>query len=114
MNNLLLPNLDPHALARELSGRHLIGGAMVPATSGKTFEVINPATGEVIGQAAHGEAPDVDAAVAAAEQAQRHWGRQPARERGRLVAECGRILNEHVDELGRLVALETGKALRTE
>lgn len=49
MKNFLRPNLDPHALARELSGKHLIGGVTVPAASGKTFEVINPATGEAIG-----------------------------------------------------------------
>ncbi len=54
MTNFLRPNLDPHALARELSGKHLIGGAMVPAASGKTFEVINPAIGEVIGQGGMG------------------------------------------------------------
>jgi acyl-CoA reductase-like NAD-dependent aldehyde dehydrogenase len=41
-------------------------------------------------------------------------GAASARERGKSVAECGRILNNHVEELGRLVALETGKALRTE
>ncbi len=114
MENVLRPNLDPHALARQLSGKHLIGGAMVPAASGKTFEVINPATGEVIGEAAYGEAPDVDAAVAVATRAQPGWARLPARGRGKLVADCGRVLNEHVEELARLVALETGKALRTE
>ena len=40
--------------------------------------------------------------------------RSPPRERGKLIAECGRLLGDHVEELGRLVALETGKALRTE
>ena len=38
----------------------------------------------------------------------------PARKRGTLIAECSRLLADHVEELGRLVALETGKALRTE
>jgi len=37
-----------------------------------------------------------------------------ARKRGTLLAECSRLLADHVEELGRLVALETGKALRTE
>jgi aldehyde dehydrogenase (NAD+) len=112
--NRLTANLDPHALARELSGKLLIGGAMVPAANGRTFPNVNPATGEVIGQAAEGTAADVDAAVAAAAKAQRVWTKLPARERGRLVMECGRLLNDHIEELGRLVALETGKALRTE
>ena len=114
MQNALTPQLDPFALARELAGRNLIDGALVPAASGRTFPVVNPATGEEVSTAAYGEAADVDAAVAAAVKAQKSWARLPARERGRLVAECGRRLTEHVEELGRLIALETGKALRTE
>ena len=42
-------NLDPRALARELSGFHLIDGQLVPASSGKTFEVRSPATRSVRG-----------------------------------------------------------------
>ena len=107
-------NTDPHALARALSGRHLIGGEMAAAQSGITFDVVNPATGAVIGNAAAGDAADVGTAVAAAKKAQAEWARLPARKRGDLVAQCGRRLAEHADELGRLMALETGKALRTE
>jgi aldehyde dehydrogenase (NAD+) len=112
--NRLQPNIDPFALAKELSGKQLIDGAMVASRSGRTFDNVNPATGAVIGSAAEGNADDVDAAVQAAAKAQKAWAKLPARERGKLIAECGRVLNEHVDELGRLVALETGKALRTE
>lgn len=111
---LLQPVLDPHALARSLSGRHLIGGELVSSASGRTFDVVNPAKGEIVGQAAFGEAADVEAAVAAAVTAQAEWKQRPARERGRLVAECGRLLTAHVEELARLITLETGKALRTE
>ena len=112
--NHLQPNLDPFSLARELSGKLLIDGAFTPATSGRTFANVNPATGAVIGEAAEGDATDVDAAVRAAQRAQKTWAKLSSRERGKLIAECGRMLNEHVEELGRLVALETGKALRTE
>ena len=111
---MIKPNEDPFALAKELSGYHLIDGALVPAISGATFDVVNPATGAVIGQAAAGDAQDVDIAVASAKAAQLEWQKRSARERGRLVTECGRILENHVEELGRLVALESGKALRTE
>lgn len=106
--------LDPFALARALSGKHFIDGEFRPASGGKTFPVVNPATGETVAEAAFGEAADVDAAVAAAVTAQKAWAKRPARERGKLVAECGRLLTERVEELGRLIALETGKALRTE
>jgi acyl-CoA reductase-like NAD-dependent aldehyde dehydrogenase len=111
---MLKPNHDPFALAQELSGYHLIDGALIAAQSGETFPVLNPATGQTIGHAAAGDTRDVDTAVAAAVEAQREWASKSARERGKIIAECGRLLNEHVEELGRLVALESGKALRTE
>ncbi|SDD64680.1 aldehyde dehydrogenase family protein [Rhodospira trueperi] len=108
------PQTDPFALAKALSGQHLIDGQFVAAASGRAFDVVNPATGAVIGQAADGDAADVDRAVAAAARAQAEWKKMPARQRGKLVAQCGARLAEHVDELGKLIALETGKALRTE
>jgi acyl-CoA reductase-like NAD-dependent aldehyde dehydrogenase len=114
LQNRLQPVLDPHALAKELSNKLLVEGAFVPARSGKTFAVVNPATGEEVAAAAEAEAADVELAVAAAAKAQKGWAKLASRERGKLIAECGRLLNEHVEELGRLVALETGKALRTE
>ena len=108
------PCLDERALAQALSGRHYIGGRLAPACSGRTFAVVNPATGTEVGRAAEGDAADVDAAVADADRAQKAWARMPARKRGALVAQCAAVLRDHVEELARLIALETGKALRTE
>lgn len=110
----LSPNLDPWSLAGELSGKHLIGGRLTAPCGGRTFEVRYPATLEKVGEAAYGEADDVAAAVDAAVMAQKAWAKTPARERGKLIAECGRLLEAHKEELARLMALETGKALRTE
>jgi acyl-CoA reductase-like NAD-dependent aldehyde dehydrogenase len=110
----LTADTDPHRLARALSGHNLIAGKLIEARSGRTFPVINPATGREIGHAAHSDASDVEQAVAAAAQAQPAWAGMAARKRGTLLAECSRLLADHVEELGRLVALETGKALRTE
>ena len=101
MTNQLSPNLDPRALAGLLSGKHLIDGALVPAASGKTFDVKSPATRETVAKAAFGEKADVDVAVAAAKKAQGAWAKRPARERGKLIAECGRVLSGHVEEIGR-------------
>lgn len=108
------PSADPFALARALSGMHFIGGRYVPALSGKTFPVVNPATGIQVAEAAEGDADDVDAAVQDAARAQKAWAKVPARKRGALVYQCAALLRVHQDELGRLIALETGKALRTE
>lgn len=110
----LAPTTDPFALAKALSGKHFIGGRYVPAVSGKTFPVVNPATGEQVAAAAEGDAADVDAAVTNAAEAQKTWAKLPARKRGALVYQAAALIREHVEELSRLVALETGKALRTE
>ena len=110
LQNRLEPVLDPRALARELSNKLLIDGALVPAVTGRTFPVVNPATQEQIAVAAEGTAPDVDVAVKAAQKAQKAWAKLAGRERGRMVHECGRLLNEHVEEIARLITLETGKS----
>ena len=49
-----------------IENAQLIGGDWVPAASGETIDVINPATGEVLGRVPRGTAADVDAAVRAA------------------------------------------------
>lgn len=110
----LQPCLDPYALARQLSGFHYINGALCRAAGGGVFDIISPATREKVGEAAWGDAADVERAVAASKAAQKEWAKLTGRERGRLVQECGRRLAEHGEELARLVCLETGKALRTE
>ncbi len=108
------PTLDQQALATALSGKHFIGGRFVPARSGKSFAVVNPATGLEVAHAAEGDASDVEAAVQDAEVAQKAWAKVPARKRGATVARCAALLRDHAEELARLIALETGKALRTE
>ena len=108
------PTLDQAALATALSGKHLIGGRLVPARSGSTFPIINPATGKEVAQAANGDASDVEAAVEDADHAQKAWAKLPSRKRGALVAQCAALIKTHQEELARLIALETGKALRTE
>ena len=106
--------MNPTQLAEQLSNRNLINGQSVPAISGRTFDVINPATMEVIGTAPFSEAADVDVAVAAADAARSAWANTPATERGRMITECGRILDAHSEEMAQLITLETGKAIRTE
>jgi aldehyde dehydrogenase (NAD+) len=114
MSDTLQPNLNPFALAKELSNTLLIDGKFQAALSGKVFGIVNPATGETIAEAADAGAADVDLAVVAARRAQKEWRKVHPRERGRLVGECGRLLASHAEEIARLVSLETGKALRTE
>ena len=53
--NRMEPVLDPRALARQLSNRLLIDGALVPAASGKVFPVVNPANQEHVGRRGRGQ-----------------------------------------------------------
>lgn len=95
-----------------LGRQNVIGSGLFPAAAGDV--VINPATGKPLGEAAASGATEVDEAVAAARAAQGAWAGLAARERGRLVAECGRQITGQAEDLAVLLALETGKALRTE
>jgi aldehyde dehydrogenase (NAD+) len=112
--NTLQPVLDPAALAQYLSGKHLINGRLVAPVSGKTFDVVSPATRQKVAAAANGDAQDVDVAVKAAQAGYKEWAKMTPRQRGKLLLECARLLETHAEELARLMCLETGKALRTE
>src|SRR5213593_585669 len=82
------------------------------AVGGKTIEVVNPATEEVIAEVASADKADVDAAVAAARAAlDGPWGKLSARERGRLVWTIGEKLLEKADEIARLETLHNGKPI---
>ena len=90
----------------------LINNEWRPSSSGKTMEVVNPATEEVIASVASAGAPDVDAAVAAARAALAGpWGSMSARERGRLVSRLADRLMERADEVARLETIHNGKPI---
>jgi aldehyde dehydrogenase (NAD+) len=90
----------------------LIDNQWVDAAGGRTMEVVNPATEEVIGTVASADRRDVDAAVAAARAAlDGPWGRMSARERGRLVSRLADRLMERADEVARLETLHNGKPI---
>src|SRR5204863_6551491 len=87
-----------------------INGEWRDAAAGKTLEVINPATEEVVATVPSADRADVDAAVAAARAALNGpWGHMPARERGRLLWRLGEKLTERADEVARLETLHNGK-----
>lgn len=92
----------------------LIGGDWVPAISGKTIDVENPATKSIIATIAAGGSEDVDAAVRAAHAAFPAWAKTSPSERGRLLGLVAEQLANRREEFARLLALETGNAIRTQ
>ncbi len=91
----------------------LIGGDWVEAASGKTFEVFNPATGEVLANVAEGDSEDIDRAVKTARAAFESgpWATMTPSERGRVIHRIGDLILEHGDELAALETLDNGKPM---
>jgi malonate-semialdehyde dehydrogenase (acetylating) / methylmalonate-semialdehyde dehydrogenase len=79
------------------------------ATSAATQDVFNPATGEVTKQVALGRAAEVDRAVKAAAAAFKSWADTPPIRRARILNRFLGLLNQHRDELAKIITSEHGK-----
>ena len=88
----------------------LVDGQWRPGGAG-TFEVEDPATGEVIASVADGDAADAVAAVDAAARSLPTWSAVPPRERSELLARVRELMLRDADRLAELVCLENGKSL---
>jgi len=86
-----------------------INGESVGAKSGQTYEVKNPATGEVVDTAPKGGAEDVQTAAAAAEAAFPGWRDTAAEQRGRFLFKGAELVLQKIDELSVLETKEQGK-----
>ena len=92
--------------------RLLIDGQQVEPLSGRYFDVLNPATGEIIAVVAEADASDIDRAVRAARRAlEGPWGRMRAADRGLVLQRFAQLLEDHAQELIALESLDTGKPL---
>jgi aldehyde dehydrogenase (NAD+) len=89
----------------------LIGGKWVNSASGKTFDTLDPTSGEVICKVAEGDKADIDLAVKAARDAfeRGSWSRMVPSERGRLLHKLADAIESHKDELAALESLDNGK-----
>jgi betaine-aldehyde dehydrogenase len=92
----------------------LIGGERVGAAAGETIAVENPAERSVVAHVPRGGAEDVEQAVRAASGAFPGWRRVAPRDRGRLLLSIAEALEARIEELARVIATETGNALRTQ
>ena len=88
-----------------------VNGGYVDATSGETFQTINPATNRVICEVQQASQADVDAAVVAAQAGFKVWSMMPAMERTRIMLRAVQILRERNDEIAHLETLDSGKPL---
>lgn len=89
----------------------LIGGELCDATGGKTIEVRDPATGEVVDSVPRGTAAEVDAAVAAARKALPAWSALAPTKRAQLMHQAAERMKAAVPEIAKLLSREQGKPL---
>ncbi|XP_041991412.1 succinate-semialdehyde dehydrogenase, mitochondrial-like [Salvia splendens] len=89
-----------------------IGGKWTDAYDGKTIEVINPATGEVITNVSCMGARETNDAIASAQEAFVSWSKVTAAERSKCLRKWYDLLMSHKEELGQLMTLEQGKPLK--
>ncbi len=95
------------AVGKEL----FIGGKWVAAGSGKTFPVVDPATGKELCQVADASPADGLAALDAAVAAQSDFAKMAPRERGEILRRAYELLMKRQEELALLMTLEMGKPL---
>jgi betaine-aldehyde dehydrogenase len=89
-----------------------IGNRYVDATSGKTFDTINPATGETICQVQMAGLDDLELAVTHAREGFRLWSRMTGTERSRILMKAVGLLRTRNRELAELEVLDTGKPIQ--
>lgn len=92
----------------------LIGGDWVDAASSESISVENPAKRAVIATVPRAGAADVEHAVSCASGAFERWAAVPPRDRGHLLLQIADALEMEGEAIARLIALETGNALRTQ
>jgi betaine-aldehyde dehydrogenase len=109
--------IDQHAAdaaAAQTKLQMVVGGETVDAADGQTFEIVNPANGEVIATAPLGGKNDVDRAVEAAQKAfedPKGWATWAAGKRARTLAKLADLIKKNSEELAQLESRNTGKPI---
>ena len=88
-----------------------IGGEWVDGENGATFDVTNPARGDVIAQVADLSRAQVAGAIALAEVAQKEWAKKTGKERANIMRKWFDLMMENQDDLGIILTAEQGKPL---
>ncbi len=101
-------NLKDKSLLRNAG---LVDGEWVPAKSGKTVDVLDPATQEVIATVPDMGQAETKAAIDAAERAYKGWKKKPNAERALLLEAWFDLMIENLDDLALILTTEQGKPL---
>lgn len=88
-----------------------IDGQWVGADSGKSFDVVNPATGETLGAVPDMGAAETERAIAAGKKAMKAWAAKTAKERCNIMKEWYRLIMQNQEDLAQILTAEQGKPL---
>ena len=94
-----------------LKNQAYINGQWVDADNGDTFEVTNPANGELVTAVAKGGATETSRAIAAAAAAMPEWARKPAKARATILRKWFDLMMQHQEDLAIIMTTEQGKVL---
>jgi malonate-semialdehyde dehydrogenase (acetylating) / methylmalonate-semialdehyde dehydrogenase len=97
------------AVVTEVKVPHYINGSWVESTSSEWQDVTNPATGEVLARVPLADPSEVAAAIDAAASAYPDWRRTPPEDRIQPLFKLKQLLEDHIDDLGRIITQENGK-----
>ena len=97
------------AVVTETRVPHYINGKWVESQANDWQDVVNPATGEVLARVPVSDAKEVAAAIEAAATAYPEWRRTPPEDRIQPLFKLKQLLEDHIDELGRIITQENGK-----
>ena len=88
---------------------NFVDGAFAPSSGTARIAVSNPSTGQVICTVPDSTEADVDAAISAAELAQREWAKQPAIQRATVLRAIAARIRQHAEEIAHVITEEQGK-----
>lgn len=91
--------------------KNYLNGTWVASKSGRQQPVYNPATNEVLAEVPLSTAAEVDKAVQAAREAFHEWRTTPPSTRARAMFKFKNLMEEHFEELSRMVVIENGKTI---
>ena len=91
--------------------KNVINGELVDSASGETYDIVDPATGEVYAQAPMSGAEDVDRAYAAADAAFESWGESTPQDRSNALLKIAQAIEERIEEINAVECKDTGKPL---
>lgn len=89
----------------------LIGGELVDSVSGETYDVRNPATGELVDKVPKGTVKDVEHAIGAAENAFKEWSDTTPEDRGKMLLNACELIKQKSSDIAQLLTKEQGKTL---